>query len=97
MFQSEAAQHESVAPASERFTFIPRRLDCKTRPTYAVGALDDLHVTEIGALAELGTTYLEVHGKVVMHQARRISDLANDEDELLDKVIFRVLIVKGAP
>jgi len=46
--------------------------------------LDDLHVTEIGALAELGATYLEVHGKVYMHQARRISDLANDEDELLD-------------
>jgi hypothetical protein len=46
--------------------------------------LDDLHVTEIGALAELGATYLEVHGKVVMHRARRISDLANDEDELLD-------------
>jgi hypothetical protein len=69
---------------SARFTFIPRRLDCKTRPTYAVGALDDLHVTEIGALAELGATYLEVHGKVHMHQARRMSDLANDEDELLD-------------
>ena len=64
--------------------FIPRRLDGKTRPTYAGGALDDLHVTEIGALAELGATYLEVHGKVYMHQARRISDLANDEDELLD-------------
>ena len=46
--------------------------------------MDDFHVTEIGALAELGATYLEVHGKVVMHQARRISDLANDEDELLD-------------
>jgi hypothetical protein len=47
--------------------------------------LDDLHVTaEIGALAELGATYLEVHGRVVMRQARRISDLANDEDELLD-------------
>ncbi len=46
--------------------------------------MDDLHVTEIGALAELGATYLEVHGKVVMHQERRISDLANDEDELLD-------------
>ena len=41
-------------------------------------------MTEIGALAELGGTYLEVRGKVVMHQARRISDLANDEDELLD-------------
>jgi hypothetical protein len=46
--------------------------------------LDDLHVAEIGALAELGGTYLEVHGKVVTRQARRISDLANDEDELLD-------------
>jgi hypothetical protein len=65
--------------------FIPKPLDCKTRPTYAGGALDDLHVTaEIGALAELGATYLEVHGRVVMRQARRISDLANDEDELLD-------------
>jgi hypothetical protein len=64
--------------------FIPPRLDGKTRPTYAVGALDDTHVIEIGALAELGATYLEVHGKVVMRQARRISDLANDEDELLD-------------
>ena len=41
-------------------------------------------MAEIGALAELGGTYLEVHGKVVMRQARRISDLANDEDELLD-------------
>jgi len=46
--------------------------------------LDDPHVTEIGALAELGASYLEVRGKVVMSQARRISDLANDEDELLD-------------
>ena len=47
-------------------------------------ALDDLHVAEIGALAELGATYLEVHGKIVMRQARRVSDLANDDDELLD-------------
>jgi len=46
--------------------------------------LEELHVTEIGALAELGGTYLEVHGKVIMRQARRLSDLANDEDELLD-------------
>src|SRR5947209_4859308 len=46
--------------------------------------LESLHVTEIGALAELGGTYLEVHGKVVMRNARRLSDLANDEDELLD-------------
>ncbi|TMC15454.1 MAG: hypothetical protein E6J29_00080 [Chloroflexi bacterium] len=41
---------------------------------------------EIGALAELGATYLEVHGKVEMRQSRRISDLANDEDELLELV-----------
>jgi len=84
LFQPRAARRQSVASASERSTFIPRRVDGKTRPTYAGGALDDLHVTEIGALAELGATYLEVHGKVVMHQARRMSDLANDEDELLD-------------
>ena len=43
-----------------------------------------MHVAEIGALAELGGTYLEVQGKVIMRQARRLSDLANDEDELLD-------------
>ena len=54
--------------------------------------MDDLHVTEIGALAELGTTYLEVHGKVVMHQARRLSDLANDEDELLDVQDARIRV-----
>ena len=41
-------------------------------------------MAEIGALAELGGTYLEVNGKVVMRQARRVSDLANDDDELLD-------------
>jgi hypothetical protein len=64
--------------------FIPAPLDGKTRPTYADSDLDDLHVAEIGALAELGGTYLEVHGKVVTRQARRISDLANDDDELLD-------------
>ena len=72
--------------------FIPRRLDGKTRPTYAVGALEDRHVIEIGALAELGATYLEVHGTVVMHQARRISDLANDEDELLDLEDARIRV-----
>ena len=54
--------------------------------------MDDFHVTEIGALAELGATYLEVHGKVVMHQARRISDLANDEDELLDLQDARIRV-----
>lgn len=43
-----------------------------------------MHIAEIGALAELGGTYLEVHGSVIMRQARRLSDLANDEDELLD-------------
>jgi hypothetical protein len=84
LFQSGAPRHSLGRFASSAFDFIPPRLDRKTRPTYAVGALDDFHVTEIGALAELGATYLEVHGKVVMHQARRISDLANDEDELLD-------------
>jgi hypothetical protein len=57
--------------------------------------LDDLHVTEIGALAELGGTYLEVHGKVVMRQARRISDLANDEDELLDLEDAEVRVHEG--
>ena len=49
-------------------------------------------MTEIGALAELGATYLEVHGKVVMHRARRISDLANDEDELLDIVEAQIRV-----
>jgi hypothetical protein len=57
--------------------------------------LDDLYVTEIGALAELGGTYLEVHGKVVMRQARRISDLANDEDELLDLEDAEVRVHEG--
>jgi len=52
-------------------------------------------VTEIGALAELGGTYLEVHGKVVMRQARRISDLANDEDELLDLEDAQVRVHEG--
>ena len=49
-------------------------------------------MTEIGALAELGATYLEVHGKVVMHRARRISDLAKDEDELLDIVEAQIRV-----
>ena len=67
--------------------YIPHPLDAKTRPTYAVGALEqDPLSIEIGALAELGATYLEVHGKVEMRQSRRISDLANDEDELLELV-----------
>jgi hypothetical protein len=57
--------------------------------------LDDLHVTEIGAIAELGGTYLEVHGKVVMRQARRVSDLANDEDELLDLEDAEVRVHQG--
>lgn len=52
-------------------------------------------MTEIGALAELGGTYLEVHGKVVMRQRRRISDLANDEDELLDLEDAEVRVHEG--
>lgn len=75
--------------------YIPNPLDAKTSQTYAGVDLDDLHVTEIGALAELGGTYLEVHGKVVMRQARRISDLANDEDELLDLEDAQVRVHEG--
>lgn len=52
-------------------------------------------MTEIGALAELGGTYLEVRGKVVMRQARRISDLANDEDELLDLEDAEIRVHEG--
>jgi hypothetical protein len=47
---------------------------------------EDPLAIEIGTLAELGTTYLEVRGKVVLRHARRVSDLANDEDELLELV-----------
>ena len=73
--------------------YIPHPLDAKTRPTYAVRALaEDPLVVEIGALAELGATYLEVHGKVVLRQARRISDLANDEDELLELVESQIRV-----
>lgn len=54
--------------------------------------MEDLHVAELGALAELGGTYLEVHGKVIMRQARRVSDLANDEDELLEVEEARVRV-----
>lgn len=46
--------------------------------------MEERHVALIGALAELGGTYLEVRGRVVMRQERRVSDLANDDDELLD-------------
>jgi hypothetical protein len=63
---------------------IPAALDGKTPAAYAVATLDDQHHALIGALAELGGTYLEVQGRVTMRQARRVSDLANDEDELLD-------------
>ena len=73
--------------------YIPHPLDAKTRPTYAVGALEEDPLSiEISALAELGATYLEVHGKVEMRQARRISDLANDEDELLELVEARLRV-----
>jgi hypothetical protein len=85
LFQSRAIGDAPHHVRSGQLSSFPSRWTAKPRPTYAVGALDDLHVTaEIGALAELGATYLEVHGRVVMRQARRISDLANDEDELLD-------------
>ena len=58
--------------------------------------MEELHIAEIGALAELGGTYLEVHGKVIMRQARRLSDLANDEDELLDVEDARIRVnLKG--
>lgn len=46
--------------------------------------MEERHIAVIGALAELGGTYLEVRGRVAMRQERRVSDLANDEDDLLD-------------
>jgi len=49
-------------------------------------------VIEIGALSELGATYLEVHGRVLLRQERRISDLANDEDELLELVEAQIRV-----
>ena len=57
--------------------------------------MDDHHIALIGALAELGGTYLEVEGKVAMRQSRRVSDLANDEDELLDLKDARLRVHDG--
>lgn len=49
-------------------------------------------MAHIGALAELGGTYLEVQGKVIMRTAKRISDLANDEDDLLDLDVAQIRV-----
>ena len=57
--------------------------------------MDYHHIALIGALAELGGTYLEVEGKVAMRQSRRVSDLANDEDELLDLKEARLRVHDG--
>jgi hypothetical protein len=58
--------------------------------------LDEHPVALISALAELGGTYLEVEGKVAVRQSRRVSDLANDEDELLDLKDARLRVHHGA-
>lgn len=57
--------------------------------------MDGHHIALIGALAELGGTYLEVEGKVAMRQSRRVSDLANDEDDLLDLKDARLRVHDG--
>ncbi|MGH7777131.1 MAG: hypothetical protein ACREPI_08145 [Candidatus Dormibacterales bacterium] len=46
--------------------------------------MDDLRVSGIRALADLGGAHLEVDGKIVIHQARRLSDFVNRPDAMLE-------------
>jgi hypothetical protein len=46
--------------------------------------VEELKITGIRALADLGGHYLEVKGTVVMRAARRLSDYANHPDPMLE-------------
>jgi hypothetical protein len=46
--------------------------------------LEDLRIAGVMALADLGGSYLEVKGTIVMRQARRLSDYANHPDPMLE-------------
>lgn len=54
--------------------------------------MDDLRVTGIRALADLGGSHLEVEGKIVIHQARRLSDFVNRPDAMLDVEDARIRV-----
>ena len=46
--------------------------------------MEDLHVMEIRALADVGGQMLEVRGDVVVRRGRRLSDYGNHPDPMLD-------------
>jgi len=46
--------------------------------------VEDFKIAGIRALADLGGSYLEVKGTIVMRQARRLSDYANHPDPMLE-------------
>jgi hypothetical protein len=46
--------------------------------------LQELRIAGIHALADLGGSYLEVRGTIVMRQTRRLSDYANHPDPMID-------------
>jgi hypothetical protein len=54
-----------------------------TAPTL-FAALDELRVAGVRTLADLGSSYLEVTGSIVMRQSRRLSDYANHPDPMLE-------------
>ncbi len=63
-----------------------------------MGSLPDLRVVQIRAGADLGDAFLEIRGEVVMRGARRLSDLANHPDPLLelDRAAMRIHRAPGA-
>jgi hypothetical protein len=64
---------------------IPDRGNCKTSDgLYARAALQDLRVTELRALAQIGaTTFMEVTGILIMRHGRRLFDHANHPDPMM--------------
>ena len=46
--------------------------------------MDELKVAAVRTLADVGGSYLEVKGSIVMRQARRLSDYANHPDPMLE-------------
>ena len=46
--------------------------------------MEDLRIAGVKALADLGGSYLEVTGTIVMRQARRLSEYANHPDPMLE-------------
>jgi len=49
-----------------------------------LAVVEELKIAGIRALADLGGSYLEISGTIVMRQARRLSDYANHPDPMLE-------------